>query len=121
MPLNDDNNFAPNSLSSDEVKKIEEFRKSKQTAILSILFSDIVNSTYATEKLGEQAYSKLRHIHDELFRKIMCRDNAGIIIKEIGDSFLCVSAASLKAFTGQSLLLQQLDMVIFPRLHHLES
>jgi len=90
--MNDDNILTRNSLSSDEVRKIEEFRKAKQTAILAILFSDIVNSTYATEKLGEQAYSKLRHLHDELFRKIMCRDNAGIIIKEIGDSFLCVFA-----------------------------
>jgi len=90
--MNDDNILTRNSLSSDEVKKIEEFRKSKQTAILAILFSDIVNSTYATEKLGERAYSKLRHLHDELFKKIMCRDNAGIIIKEIGDSFLCVFA-----------------------------
>ncbi len=86
------NSLASNSLSSDEINKIEEFRKSKQTAVLAILFSDIVNSTYATEKLGEQTYSKLRHIHDELFKKIMCRDKAGIIIKEIGDSFLCVFA-----------------------------
>lgn len=78
------------SLSSDEVNRIEEFRKSKQTALLAILFSDVVNSTYATEKLGEEAYSKLRHIHDELFIRIMTRENLGIIVKEIGDSFLCV-------------------------------
>jgi len=92
MALSDANYLSANSLSYAEVSRIEEFRKSKQTAILAILFSDIVNSTYATEKLGEQAYSKLRHLHDELFRKIMCRDSAGIIIKEIGDSFLCVFA-----------------------------
>ena len=42
------------SLSSAEDNKIEEFRKSKQTAVLAILFSDVVNSTYATEKLGEE-------------------------------------------------------------------
>ncbi len=85
-------NLSIKSLSSDEINKIEEFRKSKHTAVLAILFSDIVNSTYATEKLGEQVYSRLRHIHDELFTTIMCRDNAGVIIKQIGDSFLCVFA-----------------------------
>ena len=85
-------NLALKSLSSEEINKIEEFRKSKHTAVLAILFSDIVNSTYASEKLGEQIYSKLRHIHDELFTQIMCRDNAGVIIKQIGDSFLCVFA-----------------------------
>jgi class 3 adenylate cyclase len=79
-------------LEDSEIIKIEEFRKSKKIAILTILFSDIVDSTYAAETLGEQAFSRLRHIHDELFIRIMCQDNAGTIIKEIGDSFLCVFA-----------------------------
>lgn len=86
------NTLSIKSLSSDEINKIEEFRKAKQTAILTILFSDIVNSSLATEKLGENTFARLRHIHDELFRQIMTRDNAGLIIKEIGDSFLCVFA-----------------------------
>lgn len=92
-------------LSSDEINKIDEFRKAKQTAVLAILFSDIENSTYATEMLGEQSYSKLRHIHDELFIRIMTHDSSGKIIKEIGDSFLCVfsepSTAVLRAIEFQ--------------------
>ncbi len=101
-------NFTSHSiqtLSSDEIKKIEKYRKAKKTAVLAILFSDIVDSTYATEYLGELTYSKLRHVHDELFIRIMTRDNAGLIIKEIGDSFLCVfaepSAAVLRAIEFQ--------------------
>lgn len=94
------------ALSSDEINKIDEFRKSKQTAVLAILFSDIENSTFATEKLGEHAFSKLRHIHDELFIRIMTRDNSGKIVKEIGDSFLCVfsepSTAVLRAIEFQN-------------------
>lgn len=93
-------------LSSDEINRIDEFRKAKQTAVLAILFSDIENSTYATEKLGEQSYSKLRHIHDELFIRIMTHDNSGKIIKEMGDSFLCVfsepSTAVLRAIEFQN-------------------
>ena len=37
-------------------------------------------------------YTGLRHLHDELVRKIITRDGAGTIVKEIGDSFLCVFA-----------------------------
>ena len=101
-------NISLKSLSSEEVDKIEKFRKSKHTAVLVILFSDIVNSTYATENLGEQSYAKLRHIHDELFNRIMCYDNAGVIIKQIGDSFLCVfaepSTAVLRAIEFQRII-----------------
>src|SRR4051812_32074122 len=93
------------SLSTDEINKIEEFRRAKQTAVLAILFTDIVNSTHATETLGEQTYCKLRHIHDELFTRIMSKDSSGRIIKEIGDSFLCVfaepSTAVLRAIEFQ--------------------
>ncbi len=100
-----ENNNSMRPLEPDEIQRIEEFRKSKNTAILSILFSDIVNSTLATESLGEQSYLQLKHIHDELFTTIMTRDNAGIIIKEIGDSFLCVfaepSTAVLRAIEFQ--------------------
>ena len=105
------NNLHP--LSSDDINKIDEFRKAKQTAVLAILFSDIVNSTYAAEKYGEQAYSKIRHIHDELFIRIMTQDNAGRIIKEIGDSFLCVfsepSTAVLRAIEFQNAIYSNAD------------
>ena len=103
--MENSSNISLKTLSSDEIDKIEEFRKSKQTAVLVILFSDVVNSTYATETFGDQTYSKLRHIHDELFKRIMCREKAGIIIKEVGDSFLCVfaepSTAVLRAIEFQ--------------------
>ncbi|MBK7103118.1 MAG: adenylate/guanylate cyclase domain-containing protein [Flavobacteriales bacterium] len=32
----------------------------------------------------------MRHVHDELFKRTITRDGAGTIIKQIGDSFLCV-------------------------------
>lgn len=73
--MKDINNLSLKSLSTDEINKIDAFRKSRQTAVLTILFSDIVNSSHATEKLGEEKYSRLRHIHDELFARIMCADS----------------------------------------------
>jgi len=48
-----ENNNSMRPLEPDEIQRIEEFRKSKNTAILSSLFSDIVNSTLATESLGD--------------------------------------------------------------------
>jgi|GEM_PF-2231160 hypothetical protein len=45
MTLNDYNNFTSNSL--------RRFQKIKTDGNFGILFSDIVNSTYAAEKLGE--------------------------------------------------------------------
>lgn len=80
------------ALSQEELQSIETFRRHKHTAILAILFTDIVGSTRATEQLGEEVYARLRHLHDELFMRIMGRDDAGTVVKQIGDSFLCVFA-----------------------------
>ena len=79
-------------LSPEEVRTVEEFRKRRNTAVLAVMFTDIVGSTNATERLGEKVYTRLRHLHDELVRQIITRDGAGTIVKEIGDSFLCVFA-----------------------------
>ena len=83
------NNLHP--LSSDDINKIDEFRKAKQTAVLAILFSDIVNSTYAAEKYGEQAYSKIRHIHDELFIRIMTQDKLEVSLRKLEIHFFVFS------------------------------
>ena len=75
-----------------EIKKVDKFRKSKNTAILTILFTDIVGHTQFIEETGEGKANEIRRIHDELFVDIITRDAAGEIIKQIGDSFLAVFA-----------------------------
>jgi len=75
-----------------EIEKIEKFRRSKRTAVLTILFTDIVGFTQFTEDAGESTSSKFRHIHDELFIQTVTKDSAGEIVKQIGDSFLAVFA-----------------------------
>ena len=75
-----------------EIKKVDEFRKSKKTAILTILFTDIVGFTQFIEENGEGKANEIRKIHDELFVDIITRDEAGEVIKQIGDSFLAVFA-----------------------------
>lgn len=95
-------------LSESEVQAIEVFRKSRNTAVLAIMFTDVVGSTRATELLGDQAYSRLRHVHDDLIRNIVSRDGIGTVVKEIGDSFLCVfsepSAAVERAIEIQKVI-----------------
>ena len=80
------------TLHPDEIQRVEQFRKSKRTAVLAIMFTDIVGFTEMTEEHGEQASAKLRHLHDEIFTQIITKDGAGEIVKQIGDSFLAVFA-----------------------------
>ena len=75
-----------------EIKKVDEFRKAKKTAILTILFTDIIGYTEFTEKVGEEKSNQIRNLHDKLFTDIITRGEAGEIIKQIGDSFLAVFA-----------------------------
>ena len=79
-------------LHPEDIKRIEQFRQSKKTAVLTILFTDIVGYTSFTEEAGENLSTKFRKIHDELFTKAITRDGAGEIIKQIGDSFLAIFA-----------------------------
>lgn len=59
------NIIAIKALRTDEIYKIEKFRKPKQASLLAISFFDGIGSTYATEKLEKPRDSKLRHICDE--------------------------------------------------------
>lgn len=86
------NEVTTTSLSPGEIQVVENYRRERRTSILAILFTDIVGSTKATELLGEETYARLRHAHDELFIGIMRKDEAGTVVKQIGDSFLCVFA-----------------------------
>ncbi len=88
-----------------EIEKIEQFRRSKRTAVLTILFTDIVGFTQFTEDAGETTSSEYRHIHDDLFIETVTKDGSGEIVKQIGDSFLAVfaepSTAVLRALEFQ--------------------
>ena len=86
-------------LNQKEIQQIEQFRQSNKTAVLTILFTDIVGFTKFTEDAGEKISTEFRHIHDELFTKTITRDGAGEIIKHIGDSFLAIFAEPSIAVT----------------------
>lgn len=79
-------------LSSADLVAVDLFRRERRTAVLAILFTDIVGSTEATEQLGEERYSRIRRVHDDLFLHLIAQVDAGTVVKQIGDSFLCVFA-----------------------------
>lgn len=78
------------NLNPKELQKVDEFRQSRKTAVLTILFTDIVGFTELIETVGDSKSQKIKQIHDELFIDIVTRDGAGEIVKQIGDSFLAI-------------------------------
>ena len=78
------------NLNHQELKRVDEFRQSRKTAVLTILFTDIVGFTELIETAGEHKSQEIKQIHDELFIEIVTRDGAGEIVKQIGDSFLAI-------------------------------
>ena len=78
------------NLNPKELQKVDEFRQSRKTAVLTILFTDIVGFTEFIETVGDSKSQEIKRIHDELFIDIVTRDGAGEIVKQIGDSFLAI-------------------------------
>jgi len=77
-------------LTLDDIDKIEKYRQTRKTSVLTIMFTDIVGYTQFTYNAGEGASARLRHIHDEIIINHVKHTGHGEIIKQIGDSFLIV-------------------------------
>ena len=67
----------------------------RDSAIRTILFTDIVGSTALTRKFGDEAVMELIHLHDSIVRSAL-KDLGGREIKHLGDGIMAsfVSAAS---------------------------
>ena len=72
------------------IEKIDEFRRSKETSVLVVMFTDLKGSTRIAEERGERYAQGMRHIHDEMLLEIIERDGRGLYIRGVGDSILCV-------------------------------
>ena len=77
-------------LEKNTIERIEAFIKTHNTAILSIMFTDIKGFTEFTTLYGEQKSKELRHKQDQILFDIIEGDYNGLIIKQIGDSVLAV-------------------------------
>lgn len=97
-------------LTASDIQVIDQFRRLKSTAVLTILFTDIKGFTKITEDQGEAYSNKLRRHHDDLVVPIIERDGGGRVIKHIGDSVMAVfsepSTAVARALEVQEKLAQ---------------
>lgn len=94
------------TVSNDEILSLKDYIHQKNTAVLTVMFTDIKGFTEITEKKGEQVASKLRKQHDELMLDIIQRDQAGLVIKFIGDAVMAVFSEPSVA-VERALMIQQ--------------
>jgi len=88
--MNDEKKQGIFGFSQDELNNIDEYRKKRNTAVLTIMFTDIQGFTALTENKGETYVHELHTQHDKILVDLIEEDNAGIVIKYIGDSIMAV-------------------------------
>jgi class 3 adenylate cyclase len=78
------------AVTSAEILNIQSYIQKKNTAVLTVMFTDIKGFTELTEQKGEQYASEFRSRHDEILTEVIETDGAGLIIKFIGDAVMAV-------------------------------
>ncbi|MBS0465038.1 MAG: adenylate/guanylate cyclase domain-containing protein [Proteobacteria bacterium] len=84
-------------VASADLRRIDEFRRAKNTSVLVVMFTDIAGSTRFAEVHGEDAYDALRREHNRILLEIIERDAAGCFVKNIGDAIMAVFAKPSEA------------------------
>lgn len=77
-------------INDDDVKQAEAFRKTQQTAVLVLMFIDMVNSTATREDLGEVEFENFRQQKKEMLTALIEQENHGKLIKDLGDGYLAI-------------------------------
>lgn len=94
------------TVSNDEILSLKDYIHQKNTAVLTVIFTDIKGFTQITEEKGEQIASELRKKHDEILVQIIQQDQAGLVIKFIGDAVMAVFSEPSVA-VERALMIQQ--------------
>lgn len=79
-------------LSAADIEDAETFRKTKETAILVLMFIDMVHSTALREQMGEIQFEALRRSQKGELTALIERGNSGKVIKDLGDGLIGVFA-----------------------------
>jgi class 3 adenylate cyclase len=80
-----------NSKLTFDFDQIDEYRREHNTSVLAIMFTDVEGFTAYTNREGDVAAAKMLEVHDKVLLQAI-KDNDGIPIKKIGDSFLAIFA-----------------------------
>src|SRR5271170_1220617 len=73
-----------------ELNLVDGFRQSRNTSVLTIMFTDIQGFTRLTEERGDGFSNEVRRTHDGILVPVIERDGAGRVIKHIGDAVMAV-------------------------------
>jgi len=89
-----------------ELSLVDQFRQSRNTSVLTIMFTDIQGFTRLTEEKGDAFSNEMRQAHDAILVPVIERDGAGRVIKHIGDAVMAVFAEP-SAAVGRALEIQE--------------
>ncbi|MBI4187716.1 MAG: adenylate/guanylate cyclase domain-containing protein, partial [Chloroflexi bacterium] len=76
-------------LATDEVEKMDSFRRTKHTAVLVIMFTDLQGSSRRVDMLESAASGVFPELHRK-FAEIVERNNGGRFIKDEGDATMSI-------------------------------
>ncbi len=96
-------------VTSTEILNIESYIQKKNTAVLTIMFTDIKGFTELTEQKGEQYATQFRNHHDAILTQVIEEEGAGLIIKFIGDAVMAVFSEPSVAVERALKIQQRLD------------
>src|SRR5215831_17350892 len=86
---------------------VEEFRRRHHTGLVTLVFTDLVDSVALRRHLGDQAATTLLQTHRQLVRELLRRTVDAEEIETAGDSFLLLFARPSDAVKFALLLEQQ--------------
>ncbi|RPI78589.1 MAG: adenylate/guanylate cyclase domain-containing protein [Desulfobacteraceae bacterium] len=69
---------------------VDEFRKRRNTSVLTVMFTDMKGYTTMTEEKGDEYSNRMIELHDALLEKIIEAEGAGKVLRHIGDAILAV-------------------------------
>jgi class 3 adenylate cyclase len=73
-----------------EFNLVDGFRQSRNTSVLTIMFTDIQGFTRLTEERGDAFSNEVRRSHDGILVPLIEKDGSGRVIKHIGDAVMAV-------------------------------
>src|SRR5690242_17089192 len=81
-------------LDDSDIEIAEQFRSKQRTAMLAILFLDMVGSTSLAEKFGDVQFGAIRQKADGDIRRLITEMDNAEVIKGTGDGLLAVFSES---------------------------
>lgn len=73
------------NIDPETIDVVERFRRSHDTAVLVIMFVDMVDSTSRREAMGEIRFELVGRRTDEILRGVLVQDSHGVLLKSTGD------------------------------------